>query len=300
MDTKKTQALLLALEKGSLTAAAEVLGYTQSGLTHMMNSLEDETGLKLLVRSKGGVRLSPAGQELLPQLKALCDCAEDLERSMEKLRKQRFVTLRIGTYSSIARGWMPSILSKMRDELPEVDVSITVQSIQETYAAVRREVLDCAIVSHQAGLCQGLEWIPLREDRMVAVLPDNYEASGERLPVEAFEGERFLMPSAGFELDVMPVLSRPGRKVSPLVRYTNLDDAATASMVSHGLGVTIMSDLIMAGIDEPALRILPLDPPASRQMGIIVSQHRKKDKSVKLLIRCARQLICHEDSAVSL
>ena len=54
MDTKKTRALLLALEKGSLTAAAEELGYTQSGLTHMMNSLEDEAGISLLVRSKVG------------------------------------------------------------------------------------------------------------------------------------------------------------------------------------------------------------------------------------------------------
>ena len=56
MDTKKTKALLLALEKGSLTAAAEELGYTQSGLTHMMNSLEDELGIRLLVRSKVGPR----------------------------------------------------------------------------------------------------------------------------------------------------------------------------------------------------------------------------------------------------
>ena len=56
MDTKKTKALLLALERGSLTAAAEELGYTQSGLTHMMNSLEDELGIRLLVRSKVGPR----------------------------------------------------------------------------------------------------------------------------------------------------------------------------------------------------------------------------------------------------
>ena len=75
MDTKKTRALLTALEKGSLTAAAEELGYTQSGLTHMMNSLEDELGLKLLVRSKGGVRLSPSVQELLPRLRALYESA---------------------------------------------------------------------------------------------------------------------------------------------------------------------------------------------------------------------------------
>ena len=59
MDSKKISALLLAVEKGSLTSVAAELGYTQSGLTHMMNALEEELGLNLLVRSKNGVRLSP-------------------------------------------------------------------------------------------------------------------------------------------------------------------------------------------------------------------------------------------------
>ena len=258
----------MALEKGSLTAAAEELGYTQSGLTHMMNSLEDETGLKLLVRSKGGVRLSPAGQELLPLLRELTDCAEELERRMDKLRKQK----------------------QLRRTIPELDVSITVQSIQDTYSAVKNELLDCAIVSYQAALSQGLLWIPLQQDRMMAVLTCDYDFEGDSFPVERFDGERFLMPSAGFELDVLPVLSRAGRRINPLIRYTNLDDAATASMVSHGLGVSMMSDLIMESIDEE-LVIKPLDPPTWRNLGIIVSQHRKSDKSVKLLIKCAQSVV---------
>lgn len=290
MDTKKTKALLVALEKGSLTAAAEELGYTQSGLTHMMNSLEDETGVKMLVRSKGGVRLSPAGLELLPLLRELTNCAEELERKMEKLRKQKQITLKLGTYSSIARRWMPSILAQLRRTIPELDVSITVQSIQDTYSAVKNELLDCAIVSYQAALSQGLLWIPLRQDRMVAVLPCDYDFEGESFPVERFEGERFLMPSAGFELDVLPVLSRAGRRINPLIRYTNLDDAATASMVSHGLGVSMMSDLIVESIDEE-LMIKPLEPPTWRKLGIIVNQHRKNDKSVNLLIKCAQSVV---------
>ena len=290
MDTKKTKALLVALEKGSLTAAAEELGYTQSGLTHMMNSLEDETGVKMLVRSKGGVRLSPAGLELLPLLRELTNCAEELERKMEKLRKQKQITLKLGTYSSIARRWMPSILAQLRRTIPELDVSITVQSIQDTYSAVKNELLDCAIVSYQAALSQGLLWIPLWQDRMVAVLPCDYDFEGESFPVERFEGERFLMPSAGFELDVLPVLSRAGRRINPLIRYTNLDDAATASMVSHGLGVSMMSDLIVESIDEE-LMIKPLEPPTWRKLGIIVNQHRKNDKSVNLLIKCAQSVV---------
>ena len=76
MDSKKVYALLLAVEKGSLTSAATELGYTQSGLTHMMNALEEELGLNLLVRSKNGVRLSPAGQALKPKMQAFLDSSD--------------------------------------------------------------------------------------------------------------------------------------------------------------------------------------------------------------------------------
>ena len=74
MDSKKVHALLLAVERGSLTSAAAELGYTQSGLTHMMNALEEEVGLNLLVRSKNGVCLSPAGQALRPASENCSSC----------------------------------------------------------------------------------------------------------------------------------------------------------------------------------------------------------------------------------
>ena len=61
MDAKKLAALAAAVDQGSFTRAAEQLGYTQSGLTHMMNSLEREIGFSVLLRDRRGVRLTPAG-----------------------------------------------------------------------------------------------------------------------------------------------------------------------------------------------------------------------------------------------
>lgn len=72
MDSKKVSALLTAIDRGSLTAAAAELGYTQSGLTHMMNSLEDELGVSLLIRSKGGVRALPHRAGAAAQAQELC------------------------------------------------------------------------------------------------------------------------------------------------------------------------------------------------------------------------------------
>lgn len=79
METKKWEALLTAVELGSFTRAAEKLGCTQSGLTHMMNSLEGEVGFPLLVRDRYGVRLTTAGERLLPAVRELLQTERRLE-----------------------------------------------------------------------------------------------------------------------------------------------------------------------------------------------------------------------------
>lgn len=66
---QKLEALLMAVDLGSFTKAAEVMGYTQSGLTHMMNSLEREVGFTLLERGRGGVRLTKDGERVAPAIR---------------------------------------------------------------------------------------------------------------------------------------------------------------------------------------------------------------------------------------
>ena len=133
MDTKKIKAMLTAVERGSLSAAAEELGYTQSGLTHMMNSLEEDLGLTLLIRSKAGVRISPAGQTLLEDFNLLISASDTLERNAESLRERTLKTIRIGSYSSVARNWLPSILAAYKFSSPETATSLSMQSIVDQY-----------------------------------------------------------------------------------------------------------------------------------------------------------------------
>ena len=290
MDSKKIEALLLAVEKGSLSLAAEELGYTQSGLTHMMNSLEDELGLKLLIRSKSGVCLSPIGQALQNELKALVKAAGNLELSAQKLKKEDFSTLRLGAYSSVVRHWMPSVLAKFREDNPDTEVLMDAGNIREIYERTKADILDCAIVSYQAELINGLSWIPLREDKLVAILPKSYKSNEDVFPVRNFSGLEFIMPSACFDMDINPVFSTCGEKVTPRISYSNLDDAAIVSMVSHGLGVSILSELVMQDMRN-RVSVLPLYPSASRSLGIIVSGKKQNDRNIKRFINCTRQVL---------
>ena len=96
MDTEKYEALLTAVRLGSLTQAARELGYTQSGLTHMMNALETECGVPLLQRGHAGVTLTSQGQALLPRIEGLLDAARALEREQAQLRGGRETLVRVG------------------------------------------------------------------------------------------------------------------------------------------------------------------------------------------------------------
>ena len=290
MDTEKIAAMLAAVEKGSLTAAARELGYTQSGLTHMMNALENEFGLNLLVRSKAGVHLSPAGQLLLPRMQRLLAEAQALEEAAGQLREQNVSTLRLGAYASVARQWIPSILAELRRVSPDMDVVMDVGGIVELYDKLKNDELDCAIVSEQDSLRQGLHLVPLADDALLAILPRAGAQSVPSFPLSGFAGREFLMPSFDFDLDIEPLFGHDLDKIASRVRHTNLDDAAIASMVAHGLGVSILSSLIMRDIHEQ-VQAVPLEPPAVRRLCVAMSERRQGDKNIRRFIRCALSVV---------
>lgn len=289
MDTKKISALLLAVECGSLTSAANELGYTQSGMTHMMNSLEDELGVSLLIRAKSGVHLSPTGQALLPEMRTLIAASDALVNSAERLKERNVSTLNLGAFASVSRQWIPAIVAEFKKISPETDVTITMGDMEGLYNGVRGEHLDCAIVSYQESLSQGISWVPLRNDELLAVLPENPVIPSGRFDVSGFSGTEFLMPAAGFDMDVMPIFNA-NRHITPNIKYTNLDDGAIVSMVEHGLGVSVLSDLIMRDMVND-VQVLPLVPPAYRNLGIIVNSRHQGDKNIRRFISSATATI---------
>lgn len=288
MDIKKITALLTVIRDGSLSAAADELGYSQPGLTNMMNSLEDELELKLLLRSKSGVRLSEDGQALLDKMMELHRVNEEFIESVSKLRERGRSTLHIGAIASAARNWMPEIVAEYKRMRPGLDIFVTrYENLTESYDAVRHGETDCAFVSYSDGITSDLEYIPLYDDEMIAIMPESYEGEGPVSPL-IFDRKDFLMPIGGLDISILPFFE--GGSSVPEFRRSNLDDQTIASMVAHGLGYSILSRLIMQGINEP-VKMFSLSPPSFRQIGIICKADRKGDGSISELIKTARSLV---------
>ncbi|MDD5905538.1 MAG: LysR family transcriptional regulator [Clostridiales bacterium] len=287
MDTKKLEALATAVEMGSFTRASEVLGYTQSGLTHMMNSLEKDFGFPVLVRGRAGVRLTAAGERIFPLVRDCLAAGELLEREIRMINADKEETIRVAAYASVAVHWLPEVIQQFRHDHPGVNVDIQMGSVEEVYRWVREDKADMCFASRQEG--QTLEWTYLRNDRLVAILPPDYDMQGrETFPVYGFDGQEFLMPSMGFDLDIMRVLNRHG--VMPLVRTTQVSDSVIISMVEHGLGVSILSELVMKGRKDN-VQAVPMDPPAVRELGIAARPRKELRPLARKFIAAARDMI---------
>ena len=213
MESKKLEALLMAVDLGSFTKAAEVMGYTQSGLTHMMNSLEREVGFTLLERGRGGVRLTKDGERVAPAIREFLQANARLDSTIAQVASSRSEVIRVSAFASMAMHWLPSIIRRFREERPDVDVDIRMADhIRSPYELLAQGKMDVIFVSHQEEE-SGYEWIHLRDDTMYAVLPKDYPIDGRTgYPLSEFDGRDFIMPAQGFDKDIMRIFNRVGVK----------------------------------------------------------------------------------------
>ena len=271
MDDKKLYALLESVRSGSLSKAASELGYTQSGLTQMMNSLEDELGCCLLVRGYNGIKLTPVGEQLLPFI-------EDASASMKRLKDEARQSsagqgkpIRIGVFPSITKSWLPYVLKEYQKKCTGTSIEITVGNI-EMQDWLDKDNVD--LVLGEESMKGGYKWLPLREDSYYGVVPcDHPLANRRRISVEEMAEYPFIM-SQILELkqQLKPLIKSPIREE---IQINAADDAALLSLVEEGLGVSILPEMSLKG-HSPLVTVLELDPPLKRTIGIIMPRSPRK------------------------
>lgn len=288
MESKKLEALLMAVDLGSFTKAAEVLGYTQSGLTHMMNSLEKEVGFTLLERGRSGVRLTEEGERIAPAVREFLQANARLDSVIEQVASSRTEIIRVSAYASIAMHWLPGIIQRFREECPDVDVDIRMADhVDVPYELLAQGKMDAILVSPQD---EGqYEWVHLADDPMFAVLPKDFDTQGmTAFPLAAFEARDFIMPSQGFDKDIMRIFNRIG--VKPHILPTWVDDPTVISMVSHGLGVSMMTELTVRGRTD-GVKLLPVEPASSRELGLAVRSLDAASDGLRRFIDCTKRVV---------
>ena len=291
MNISKFKALLTAVDLGSFSAAAQKLGYTQSGLTHMMNALEDELGISLLVRGYFGVKLTPGGERIIPKIRELVACEDALSNEIELVKSYGDNIIRIGAFSSMAQAVLPTLVERFSAEFPDVSLNIQTGTVTELYGGLDEGRFDICFGSRNPKY--DFKWTHLFYDRFYAILPKSYPVTDGSFPITGFNGTKFLMPGLGFDDDISAVFSE--NNVHPFVTPTYVDDPAIISMVEHNLGVSMLSELILIGL-RGEVQQAPILPEVSRDLSIAVKQDKVLTIPMKRLVAIAKEFARRHDA----
>ena len=288
MDSKKLEILMTAADLGSFTKASEVVGYTQSGLTHMMDALEREIGFPLLQRNHSGIQLTEHGAQLMPAIREFLQANANLEAQIKAIAEEKNEVIRIAAYSSIAMHWMPEILYRFRRLCPEINVDLRmVDHALEPFELLEKGQTDVIFASRQSYSC--CDWIPLYEEKMFAILPKNYPLDGrETFPLAEFSGQDFLMPHGRFDIDVKAAFDPVRVKINE--KRSRVDDETLIRMVGRGLGVSMMTELMIRGRTDD-VQCVPVDPPAIRELGMGTHVRKRDTDGIRKLKACVLQFI---------
>lgn len=263
MELEKYKALLCAIEKGSLSAAAEELGYTPSGLSRSVAALEQECGFALLRREHGGVRPTDACEKLLPSIHALLRSGEICAQTAAEIRGLDVGTVAIGTAYSTYYRWLADVTGEFHARYPGIQVQLHSGHSSQLAAQLHAHQLDACIITQREGK-HG--WLPLCRDEMMAWVPQDHPlAKLHALPLRAFEAEPYIETYPGEDIDNARVFARCG--ILPNLKFSTMDSLATYSMVEAGLGIALNNSL--NGVSWAGrVKIMPLSPPQFVEVGL--------------------------------
>ena len=283
MDNTKFKAFIECINKGSVTAAAEELGYTPSAVSQLISSLENELGLKLLNRTQRGVSLTSEGSELAPAVRSWLAAEDEVYQLAADLKGISTGSLTIASYPSAAITWLPRIIRRFKNDYPGININLVESIRSEIFNHFERNEADMAILVYSEPM--PYEWIPLTEVEMLAAVSEDHPlANAESFPIKEIENYDFIMGSWGNEREIIEILDK--HNVKPNIRYTTYDTPVTVAMVRMGLGISLVNAL-GSQYWTGSYSKLPLEPREFITFGIALPSSKRMSKAAEKFLSYA-------------
>src|SRR3954454_10584328 len=145
LDVRRMRVLREVAVRGSFSAAAEALSFTQSAVSQQIAALEREGGTSLVQRNARAVRLTEAGEALVRHAEAILARLGEAEAGLEAIAGLRGGRLRLAAFESACASLMPSAIAEFRAAHPGVELSLAMAEPEESEPRLRSGELDLAL-----------------------------------------------------------------------------------------------------------------------------------------------------------
>lgn len=255
LDVRRMSVLREVAARGSFSAAAEALSFTQSAVSQQVAALEREAGATLLERGSRGVRLTDAGRALVSHADVILARIEDAEEELAALAGLRGGRLRIASFQSAGATLVPRAVKAFHDRHPKVELGMVEAEPDEAQLRLRSGDIDLALVYDfeplPDTLGDDLELTHLIDDRYDAVLArDHPLAARKRIRLTDMAREPWIAgsPQCGCRDITDRACQDAGFDLA--VAFEADETMAAQALVAAGVGVTIF----------PRLALNPLHP----------------------------------------
>lgn len=255
-------------EVHSFTRAAELLGLTQSAVSHAISSMEKEFGFNLIHRNRTGVTLTEDGSTMLIEMRKVLSAEEHLRQQAANILGVAKGTVRIGLISTISTHWMPDIIHLMDSQYPGIHIELREGDYYEIEQWLLSGEVDCGFLNRTSS--KQFEFMPLKRDPLLCIV-SSASPLYDKEEVDLFEikDAPFIMPSYKGQNDVITTFEQHGLR--PNIRFHLYDEKGIVSMVDHGIGISMLPELAIAGLSDN-VKALPLKQESFRTIGLSTKQ----------------------------
>lgn len=264
LDVRRMRVLREVAAKGSFSAAAESLSYTQSAISQQVAALEREAGTTLVERGARGVRLTDAGRALVDHADVILARLADAEAELDAIAGLRAGRVRLVAFPSAGATIIPPAIARFRAAHPEVELTLRPAEPEDGMAMVRSGEADVALTIEPPESCgisvDGIARTVLLEDPMFVVLPAGHPlARRRRLTLADLANESWIIGSgSGTCPDAQIVLDNcRGAGFEPHVAFRSDDYPAIQGFVAAGVGVSLIPKLaLVTALEDVVVRSL--------------------------------------------
>ena len=268
-DVNRLRAFTLVVDLGSISAAASVLGYTQSAVSQQLAALERDVGTALVDRSQRPLRATHAGAALRPYVERALAALAGAQVAVEDLRGDT-PRLRLAAFPSALSSFVPAAVRDLRRAHPELVVQVLQLETHEAVEHVRRGDADLAVVHHMPGVAipdtAGLQRRRLLVDHLCVVVPEGHRlARRDSVRVTDLETEPLILPrrdtpAGRFRSVIEHLCAQAG--FEPRIAYELDDLPAAQAFVAAGIAIVPMHRLTLATV-PPGATTRPLAQPST-------------------------------------
>jgi DNA-binding transcriptional LysR family regulator len=267
LDVRRMRVLREVARRGSFSAAADALAYTQSAVSQQIAALEREAGTRLVERNARGVRLTDAGRALVVHADAILARLADAEAELEAIAGLRGGRLRLASFPSAGATIMPEAVARFRERHPAVELTLEPAEPEPSIAKLRAGSVDLALdisAGFRPPRDEAIERVHLLDDPMYVALPKSHPLAHKRdLKLEELADEAWILGTTGSCPDASIFLrSCQLAGFEPNVAFNSDDYFAIQGFVAAGMGASVMPDLALITVrDDIVVRSLGPRPP---------------------------------------